>query len=239
MNINTKFRSNEAEIMDEFSFQGEELEKVLNSIDRVNHNLGGYKVTINGILKLINRNKSKITQPIKIVEFGCGSGASLRKIANFFRNSTYEVQLIGIDANPHIIEIAKQQSKSDTNLTFITMDVFSEEFKNVDADIAFSSLTLHHFKEKDILKLIKVLYANTKFGIVINDLHRSKIAYRLFQLYAFFFVPSKVAYHDGLISILRGFKGEDFVDFAKRLNLSEKHQIKWKWAFRYQWIIQH
>jgi len=237
--ISTKFRSKLPEIMDEFDFRGKELEKVLRSIDRVNSNLGGYKVTIQAIMQILQQQQINIEKPIKIIEFGCGSGASLRKLASYFNTSHYQVELIGIDANPHIVEIARRQSATFKNIKFLVMDVFSENFKLMNADLAFSSLTMHHFQEKEILKLIQVLYANTKFGIVINDLHRSMLAFRLFQLYALFFIQSKVAYRDGLVSILRGFKKQDFNAFAEKLNLQNKHQIKWKWAFRYQWIIQH
>ncbi|MCH8535585.1 MAG: methyltransferase domain-containing protein [Flavobacteriaceae bacterium] len=236
--LNTKKRSTQPEIMDEFDFQGRELEKVLDAIDHVNHNLGGYKVTINAILQLLQKNQKQMDTQIKIVEFGCGSGASLRRLADFFRKTNYTIQFIGIDANPHIIKIAKSKSNSYDEIQLLTMDVFSQKFQKINADITFASLTLHHFKEKEIINLIQVLYANTNFGIVINDLHRSKLAYRLFQLYALFFIRSKVAYKDGLISILRGFKKEDFDHYARQLNLKNcSYQIQWKWAFRFQWII--
>ena len=42
---------------------------------------------------------------------------------------------------------------------------------------------------------------------------------------------------DGLTSILRGFKREELESFSNILQV--KPQIKWKWAFRYQWIIQN
>jgi hypothetical protein len=41
---------------------------------------------------------------------------------------------------------------------------------------------------------------------------------------------------DGLISILRGFKRKDLETYARELELSTS--IKWRWAFRYEWIIQ-
>jgi hypothetical protein len=42
---------------------------------------------------------------------------------------------------------------------------------------------------------------------------------------------------DGLTSILRGFKRKDLENFSKELKVMP--QIKWKWAFRYQWIIKN
>ena len=42
--------------------------------------------------------------------------------------------------------------------------------------------------------------------------------------------------HDGLISVLRGFKRKDLNRISEKINV--KPQISWKWAFRFQWIIQ-
>jgi len=40
-----------------------------------------------------------------------------------------------------------------------------------------------------------------------------------------------------LVSILRGFKKTELEQYSKALQL-KKYTIQWKWAFRYQWIIQ-
>jgi hypothetical protein len=82
-----------------------------------------------------------------------------------------------------------------------------------------------------------IFNSNSNIGIVINDLQRSAVAYRLFQLVCFLFRLNSMSRQDGLISILRGFKKEELVNFSKRLQLN-KYKIQWKWAFRYQWIIE-
>lgn len=73
-------------------------------------------------------------------------------------------------------------------------------------------------------------------GIVINDLHRSKLAYRLFELICFVFNLNNMGRKDGLVSILRGFKKRELEAFSEKINL-KNDTINWKWAFRYQWII--
>jgi len=52
----------------------------------------------------------------------------------------------------------------------------------------------------------------------------------------FVFQLNAMSREDGLISILRGFKRKDLIDFSKKLNFGN-YTIQWKWAFRYQWII--
>jgi hypothetical protein len=84
--------------------------------------------------------------------------------------------------------------------------------------------------------LLKVFHANARLGIVINDLQRSSVSYRLFQALCFVFRLNDMSREDGLISILRGFKKPELEQFSKKLHL-QNYSIAWKWAFRYQWII--
>lgn len=233
--VSTTHRSDLPEIMDEFDFNGKELEKVLKNIDQINSALGGHRVTVNGIEKLIEQQK----QPkYTIVDVGCGSGASLRKLAKWAKRRPEQFQFIGIDANPECINIAKKASKEVEHLRFECINVFSKEFEAVEVDIFISTLTLHHFKNAELIKLMQKLQQQANIGIVINDLHRSKTAYYLFKLYALFFIRSKIAKHDGLISILRGFQKEDFSNYAEQICI-QNHEVNWFWAFRYQWIIQN
>ena len=71
---------------------------------------------------------------------------------------------------------------------------------------------------------------------MINDLHRNAIAYRLFQVICFVFKLNEMPRDDGLISILRGFKKKELVNYSNELKFKD-YNIQWKWAFRYQWII--
>jgi hypothetical protein len=83
---------------------------------------------------------------------------------------------------------------------------------------------------------MKRFYSNASTGIIINDLHRSKTAYRLFKIISKIFGLNRMSTEDGLVSILRGFKKSDLKAFSKRLGF-KKYSIAWRWAFRYEWII--
>lgn len=233
--INTSFRTNQAEIMDNFELGGEELEKVLKDLENINKWLGGNKVTLSGIKKIQRENPQE--QEWNIVDVGCGNGAMLREIAQWGKKNNIELRLTGVDANIHAISIAKRLSENYPNIEFKAMDVFSEAYRQQNFDIVLCTLTLHHFTDPQIIKLLKLFHGQAKYGVLINDLHRSKIAYRLFQVFCTVFIRNEIARKDGLTSILRGFKKSDLERFSAKISPSQA-EIKWKWAFRYQWIIQ-
>jgi len=216
MLVDTTYRSKEVEIMDDLDMSGELLTDTLDKIAQINRWLGGNKLTLSGVKKLLSTvDKS---EKISIVDLGCGNGDMLRALAKYAMNTGFILNLIGVDANRTTIEYAKKLSKDFPNIAYYQFDINSEEFDSLEYDIVLSTLFLHHFDSVTITNFIKQWSNKAKLGIVINDLRNEMVK------------------TDGLISILRGFKKSELETFAK--NIVHKSSIQWKWAFRYQWIIQ-
>jgi 2-polyprenyl-3-methyl-5-hydroxy-6-metoxy-1,4-benzoquinol methylase len=235
MALKTKYRTDEPEMMDDFALEGDILREALDKIAKINQLLGGNQLTLLGIQELIATIPA--SKEITILDVGCGNGDMLRMIAEFGLKNDLKFKLIGVDANAFTINHAQKLSNHYSNITFLCENIFDASFEDIKYDILLCTLTLHHFKEEEIIQLMTVFNANAAIGIVINDLQRSIIAYRLFQALCFVFRLNKMSKDDGLTSILRGFKKDELVDFSKKLCFS-KYTIKWKWAFRYQWIIK-
>ncbi|CAN1541421.1 UbiG 2-polyprenyl-3-methyl-5-hydroxy-6-metoxy-1,4-benzoquinol methylase [Flavobacteriaceae bacterium] len=236
MLINTQYRTDEPEIMDDFSLEGEELKDALDKIASINQLLGGNQLTLKGVKQLLQKKTN--SSPITIVDVGCGNGDMLRKLAEFGLQHNFNLVLIGIDANSYTINYASDLSENYPNISYKCEDIFSESFNDLKYDIVLCTLTLHHFKNDEIVTLLTVFKNNSKIGFVINDLQRSLIAYRLFQALCFVFGLNNMSREDGLTSILRGFKKEELVAFSEKLEF-KKYCIEWKWAFRYQWIVDN
>jgi 2-polyprenyl-3-methyl-5-hydroxy-6-metoxy-1,4-benzoquinol methylase len=233
MFIDTKYRSIESEIMDDFNLEGDILRDTLDQLGNINKWLGGNRITLNGLSNLLkNQPKDKVYH---IVDLGCGHGDILRIIANWGKTNHFKFQLTGIDANLDAINYAKELSVNQPNISYQCLDVFSEQFKNIKCDILLATLFLHHFNDDEIVQLLNAFKQKTTLGIVINDLHRSKLAYFLFQCLGLG-ITNRMVKEDGLTSIKRAFKEQELVRFSNMLQLNS--QIKWRWAFRYQWLIK-
>ncbi|MDI1255521.1 MAG: methyltransferase domain-containing protein [Flavobacterium sp.] len=231
---NTTYRTTQVELMDDFAMEGEILRDALDKIAKINRFLGGNKLTLQGVKQLLKL--ADTTKEITIVDIGCGNGDMLRFLADYATAEKLNLKLIGIDANDFTIAYAEKISAAYHQISYRREDIFNESFKELKYDIVLCTLTLHHFKNDQILQLLKIFERNSAIGIVINDLQRSAISYQLFQLLCAVFALNKMSREDGLVSILRGFKKEELIAFSKQLNL-KKYSIRWKWAFRYQWII--
>lgn len=242
MKPDTSKRSDAPEIMDDFNLAGEILRDALDKIASINRLLGGNKVTLEGVVQLLkkkqvpDRPKHVKTSEITIMDVGCGNGDMLRALADYALRNGLRFKLLGIDANDFTIKHAQQLSANYPNISYSCIDIFEELKQPRIYDVILCTLTLHHFKDEEIITLMRGFKAKSGLGIVVNDLHRSKVAYYLFTALCFVFGLNQMSKDDGLVSILRGFKKRDLQHFSKRLDFST-YSLKWKWAFRYQWII--
>lgn len=235
MRIDTSNRSTSSEMMDDFSMQGPVLTDALDKIAAVNRFLGGNRVTLEGIAALLGTTPTGGV--LRIVDVGCGNGDMLRTLAGYPGFKSLKLELIGIDANQASVDHARKLSAGFPDISYRCMDIFDPLEEGWTCDIMLFTLTLHHFSDRQILTLLGRLKNHVRTGIVVNDLQRSATAYRLFQALSFVFGLSDMSREDGLVSILRGFKKRDLLAYDKKLGRVQG-TIKWRWAFRYLWIIR-
>jgi len=231
--VDTSYRSSATEMMDDFTLEGVEFRDTLDKLEIINRFLGGNSVTIKGLKKLLYKQTK--TKTITIIDLGCGHGDILRDVAKFGRKNKYNFKLVGVDANPDAIEYARELSKDYSELSFETIDIFSEDFKKQTYDVVLCTLFLHHFKNDQLISFLKTAIKKATIGGVVNDLHRHRIAYYLFKVIGVF-IKNKMVREDGLTSVLRAFKKKEIKTILTKVQVP--FTIHWKWAFRYLWILK-
>jgi 2-polyprenyl-3-methyl-5-hydroxy-6-metoxy-1,4-benzoquinol methylase len=226
-------RSEAVEIMDDLSCSGPVVDQTLVELEFINKWLGGNAVTLNGLNNLLKSCSS----PIKIADLGCGGGDMLMLIAHRLRGKNYTAQLTGIDANKNIVAYAKKNAAKYPEISFKSVDVFSDEFRQEKFDLVFATLFFHHFTRDQLIDLFTSLKKNTRCGIVVNDLHRHSLAYYSIKLLTKVFSKSPMVVNDAPLSVYRGFKRAELVEILTAAGIST-YSLKWKWAFRWQLIIR-
>lgn len=234
MLIDLSERSSQPELMDDFREGIKNLRIVFDDINRVNSILGGSSITVNAVSQLISNSPQ---ESYTIVDMGCGDGNMLREVAQFCRKRNIQVKLIGIDLNAEALQLAKKASSDYPEIEFLHQDILLLEATDLNCDIVINTLCMHHFVNKDLLLFLDKFNQLARIGVVINDLHRSRLAYYLFKLFSLIFIRTETAKIDGLISISKGFIKSDLIQYSKSFP-DVKHDIRWKWAFRYVWIMQ-
>ncbi|MBC6998370.1 methyltransferase domain-containing protein [Cytophaga sp. FL35] len=222
------------ELMDAPDVPKKELEATFSDINLVNRLLGGFKSTLQVLDTIFKRNKK---ESYTILDVGCGDGEMLRHVVKWARDSGIQLKCYGVDLNPISLDIAREKSRSYPEITYLNLNVNDWDIKNMPVDIVLCTLTLHHIEDELHKHFLNKLQELSRIAIIINDLERSRFAYVLFGWFSTIFMKTKMAKHDGKVSIRRGFVKKDLLKLAESLP-EANHTISWQWAFRYIWVIR-
>ncbi|WP_185154025.1 methyltransferase domain-containing protein [Fulvivirga sp. M361] len=228
-------RSTEQEWMDDLNSSGEVIDQTLRELEIINRLLGGNEVTTNGLKKLIAGLKEK-PKRLKIVDLGCGGGDMLIRIAKWGRKSRIDLELIGIDANPHIVAYAERNTAKYPEISYKAWNIFGDKFNKLDYDVMVSTLFTHHFTDEQLVTLFDQCCDKAKKGIVINDIHRHWFAYYSIKWLTTWFSKSDMVKNDAAVSVLRSFHREGLRKLFRNAPYRTL-SIQWKWAFRWQLVV--
>lgn len=219
--------------MDDLDCSGEVVIQTLKELDYINRKLGGNYISIQSLARLIPKNH---TEEVSIIDLGCGGGDILIEMAQWARKKNIKLQLLGIDANPTIIDYARGNCRGYPEISFEVINIWSDEFSARKFDIYHSSLFTHHFTEVELVKLFGICYGNCSLGIIDNDLQRHWFAYYSIKWLTGLFSSSKMVQNDAAVSVQRGFHRAELVSILQKAGI-EQFKIDWCWAFRWQVVI--
>ncbi len=216
-------RSFEKEILDlgpEF-YSPEEYDDCLKKLNGVGVLLGGDRASWKALRDLC---------PKSILDVGCGGGYFTRKLADRYPNT----DVVGIDISREAIEHAKKSHKK-CNLRFIHR--FTPDISDLKADVVIATLVAHHLNDEQFISFLGQAVKSAEKLVVINDLHRHRLAYCLYAVFAPLLFQNRLITHDGLLSIRRSFKREDWIGLMTKAGVPEE---KWtlKRYFPFRWILK-
>ncbi len=226
-----KIRSQEREIIDDLNVSGPVVDQTLRELGMINRLLGGNQISVSAFKKIVEKEE-KLT----LADVGCGGGDIIISMSKWAGNHKLAVSFVGIDANPNIIKYAKQRTAGCSNITFQTLNIFSDEFKYMTFDIIHCCLFIHHFTNQELAGLFRQFRSQARIGVIINDLHRHPMAYWSIKWLTTLFSKSEMVRNDAAISVARGFRKSELEAILEQAEIV-KYSLVWKWAFRWKLIF--
>jgi len=223
-------RSYKKELLDGANIPFNAIKKNMEELEYINQKLGGHRVTLHGIRKLVSPEK----KTWDICEIGSGGADNLRAIQQWMHHNGYACVLRGIDINEACIAFAKEHPQ-DRHMQFIHSDYRQVKFDKK-PDIIFSSLFCHHFTDEELVEQVQWMKEQSGVGFFINDLHRHPLAFYSIKMLTHTFSQSELVKNDAPLSVLRGFRKTDWINIFNRAGIPNFNDT-WHWAFR--WLITY
>lgn len=211
-------RSLELEHLDKGDYTAEEYEGCIVELRRVNRWLGDAGALRESLIAEIGKLD---LQSFSVVDVGAGSGELLRVIAKWARKSGRKTRLAGVELNQRSAEAIVEESIDFPEITAVRGDAFRLPFVDNQFDYAICSLFTHHFKNTDVLAILRELGRVAARSLFVIDLHRHPVAYYFYTTVGRLFLHNRLIREDGALSILRGFTPEELTSVAERAGLNE------------------
>jgi len=213
-------RSYELEHLDKGDYTAEEYEGCIIELQRVNQWLGDARALRHSLLRDIERSG---LSGFSVLDVGAGSGELLRVIAGWARSNNKQAELVGLELNSRsaaAISAVDGESQAFPEITAIRGDALQLPFADGAFDYAMCSLFTHHFKDEQVVSILRELSRVTRRRIFVIDLHRQPVAYYFYTTVGQLFLHNRLIREDGALSILRSFKPDELLQLAQRAGLT-------------------
>jgi len=224
-----KNRSKRLELLDADEIPEMDLFQNLKELHFINKFLGGYRITFDGLKKIIKNDRE-----YTLIDIGSGGGDTLKEINVWRKTNKHKINLVGIDLKQTCIEYS-MRDEHFSEIKFICDDYLNALKHINNIDIIHASLFCHHLSEDKIIELI-AFAQKAKATLLINDLERNPIAYYAIKFLTSLFSSSYLVKNDAPLSVLRGFKKREWKNIIEKSNATN-YSLKNMWAFRHQVII--
>jgi SAM-dependent methyltransferase len=215
-------RAQLTELMDE-PCSREEMRDCLRDIARTNRWTMAYRPVLDW-LDTLAVALPPLTEPLRILDVGCGYGDGLRRVEQWAIAHGVAVDLTGLDLNPDAAVIAAEASPPSSSIHWISGDVFTYAPQKP-AHLVVSSLFTHHLVNDDIVRFLQWMEQHAVIGWFINDLFRAAIPYYVFRILSKLAGLHHFVQYDGPVSIRLSFVPEDWRRMCMEAGLNDRDTL--------------
>lgn len=208
-----------AELLDLDNISFEEARKSLKDVRRVNKYLSGYRVLLRYAGQFLRDHKEN--RPFTILDLATGSGDQPVALAKLARKFKVPVKITAIDINCKMLKCARIITDPFPEIALVQCDILSLPFCSDSFDMVVNSLSLHHFTRKNAVKILRAMLSLSRCGFIINDLHRSRVAYISIFLLTRLFTKNRLTRHDAPVSVMNAFTLEEMRALAQEAGVDQ------------------
>lgn len=227
-----KERAEAPEFMDDFASAGAELREALRHLRLLNRLFAAAAPTLHGVRRLWL--KADKPRRLSILDVGAGSGDVNRQLLQWADAEQVELRITLVDLTEEACEEAGQLFRHEPRIQVMRGDLFA--LTEACADIITGTQFIHHFAAEELPTVVQSMLNASRIGVVINDIHRHWIPWTAVWLTTRVVSSNRYIWHDGPLSVAKGFRAEDWDRLRDDLGLTDMYYA-WRPLFRYAVVI--
>lgn len=224
-----------AELLDLDNISFEEARESLEDVRRVNKYLSGYRVLLRYAGQFLRDHKED--RPFTILDLATGSGDQPVALTKLARKMKVPVKITAIDINCKMLKCARMITDPFPEINLVQCDMLSLPFSDDSFDIVVNSLSLHHFTRENAVKILRSMHSLGRCGFIINDLHRSRVAYASIFLLTRIFTKNRITRHDAPVSVMNAFTSDEMRTLAQEAGV-DQFQVYNHFPYRIALIVK-
>ena len=190
----------------------EEVRDSLQDVTTVNRYLSGYRVLLRHVQPFLKSHKPN--RPFRVLDAATGSADQPIALVKLARRIGVPIHITAIDINAKMLKLAREEIASFPEIQLVQCDILSLPFREEGFDLAVNSLSLHHFSWEKAVMILRAIYKAGRLGVVVNDLHRSRIAHAAIFLLTRIFTRNRLTRFDAPVSVMNAFTPKEFHQLA-------------------------
>ena len=191
-----------------------------------------------GFFQSTVKNLKSFSKESTLLDVGCGGGLFILHLNKFFPH----MKMLGIDISAAAITDAEQslqiwkRKNPDIQVLFELQEQAQLNLAKNSFDIILATLVCHHLSDEELIVFFKQAHSTAGKAVIINELHRHRVAHWLYGLLSPLLFRNRLITHDGLISIRRGFTRGEWQLLLQQAGI-QNYQLKWCFPFRWKLIL--
>jgi SAM-dependent methyltransferase len=229
--VKRKFDPAEPELMDRPQPVTPELASDLRNLRQLNRYFGSYALVEHFLQRWILPGSR-----MRMLDLATGSGDIPRLVVDHAKKVGAAITVDAIDQQASTVEIARGLSADYPEINFLEGDVLSFGEGASPYDLVLCSLALHHFDEKDAVRVLeRCRQLSTKY-VLVADLRRGLLATIGVYLVTALIFRDPMTRADGRTSAARAFSFGELRMLAKRAGWTNFGHAKFAYARQAIWL---
>ncbi|MDG0793757.1 methyltransferase domain-containing protein [Cohnella ginsengisoli] len=221
-------RAKAPELMDDLAQGGADLREALRHLRRLNRLFAASGRTLYGVARLWEQ--AGRPKRLTVLDVGAGAGDVNAALLRWADARGVAIGITLVDRTEEACAEARAFYAGEPRITVMRRDLFALE--EAAADIVTASQFVHHFGEEELPGVARAMLRASKWGIVIQDIHRHWLAWTAVWLAARLVSGNRYVVNDGPLSVAKGFRAADWERLRVQLDESG-FSYSWRPLFRY------